>query len=180
VPEARLEQTDDGVVPKTDGWFVVNARDARWMHHDDMGSAVTFEGDAKFRELGINIGVAKPGQPGGLYHRENAQENFLVLAGEALLVIEGEERRLKRWDFVHCPPMTDHVIVAAGDEPCILLAVGTRPEGFGREAEIVYPRNETAAAHSASAEAETTLPREAYGPYGRRSLGRYHEGDLPS
>jgi uncharacterized cupin superfamily protein len=103
-----------------------------------------------------------------------------VLAGEAVLVIEGEERRLKQWDFVHCPPMTDHVIVAAGDEPCIVLAVGTRPEGFGREAEIVYPRNETAAAHSASAEAETTLPREAYAPYGRRSLGRYHEGDLPT
>jgi hypothetical protein len=63
VPEAKLEQTDDGIVPKTDGWFVVNARDARWTHHDDMGSAVTFEGEAKFRELGINIGVAKPGSP---------------------------------------------------------------------------------------------------------------------
>jgi uncharacterized cupin superfamily protein len=179
VPEAELEQTDDGVVPKSDGWFVVNAREARWMHHDVMGSAVTFEGDAKFPELGINIGVAQPGQPASLYHGENAQEDFLLLAGEAVLVIEGEERQLKQWDFVHCPPMTEHVIVASGDEPCIVLAVGTRPKGFGREVEIVYPRNETAAAHGASVEVETTLPQEAYAPYARPSLGRYRDGDLP-
>jgi uncharacterized cupin superfamily protein len=179
VPEAELEQTEDGAVPKTDGWFVVNARDARWMHHDVMGSAVTFEGDAKFAELGINIGVGQPGQPASMYHGENAQEDFLILAGEAVLVIEGEERQLKQWDFVHCPPMTEHVIVASGDEPCIVLAVGTRPEGFGKEVEIVYPRNETAAAHGASVEVETRLPQEAYAPYGRPSPGRYREGDLP-
>ena len=104
MPEAPLEQTEDGLVPKGEGWFVVNARDARWMHSDAMGSAVMFEGDAKFGELGINIGVMQPGQPACMYHGENAQEDFLILAGEAVLVIEGEERPLKQWDFVHCPP----------------------------------------------------------------------------
>ena len=98
-----------------------------------------FEGDPKFSELGINIGVMQPGQPACMYHGENAQEDFLILSGEAVLVIEGEERRLKQWDFVHCPPWAEHVIVATGSEPCVVLSVGARPEGFGREAEIVYP-----------------------------------------
>lgn len=83
MPEAPLEQTEEGFVPKGEGWFVVNARDARWMHTDEMGSAVMFEGDPKFSELGINIGVMQPGQPACMYHGENSQEDFLVLAGEA-------------------------------------------------------------------------------------------------
>jgi uncharacterized cupin superfamily protein len=180
VPEAPLEQAEEGgLVPKGEGWFVVNARDARWMHTDAMGSAVMFEGDPKFGELGINIGVMQPGQPACMYHGENAQEDFLILAGEALLVIEGEERPLKQWDFVHCPPWAAHVIVATGDAPCVVLSVGARPEGFGREGEIVYPTNERAAAHGASVETETKIPREAYAAYERPSFGRYRDGDLP-
>ena len=179
MPEAPLEQTEEGLVPKCEGWFVVNARDARWMHTDEMGSAVMFEGDLKFTELGINIGVMQPGQPASMYHGENAQEDFLILAGKAVLVIEGEERPLKQWDFVHCPPWAEHVIVATGDEPCVVLSVGARPEGFGREAEIVYPANERAASHAASVEKETRVPREAYAAYERPSFGRYRDGDLP-
>jgi uncharacterized cupin superfamily protein len=179
VPEAPLDKTEEGLVPKGEGWFVVNARDARWMHSSDLGSAVTFEGDPRFSELGINIGVMQPGQPGGMYHGENAQEDFLVLAGEGVLVIEGEERHLKQWDFVHCPPWAEHIIVGAGDTPLVVLAVGARPEGFGRTAEIVYPANETAAAHGASVEVETRVAREAYAGYERPSLGRYRDGDLP-
>lgn len=165
MPEASLELTEEGIVPKGEGWFIVNARDARWLHSEDLGSAVTFEGAAKFSELGINIGVMQPGQPACMYHGENAQEDFLILAGEGLLVIEGEERPLKQWDLVHCPPWAEHVIVATGSEPCVVLAVGARPEGFGRKAEIVYPPNETAAAHGASVETKTALPQEAYVAY---------------
>ena len=179
MPEAPLEQTADGLVPRGDGWFVVNARDARWLHHDVMGSAVTFEGDPRFAELGINIGVMQPGQPTCMYHGENAQENFLVLEGEGVAVIEGEERPLRKWDFVHCPPWAEHVIVAAGTEPLVVLSVGTRPEGFGRDAEIVYPPNEAAAAYGASVPSETKVPREAYAAYERPSAGRYRDGDLP-
>jgi hypothetical protein len=93
VPEASLEKTDAGLVPKAEGWFVVNAKEARWFEHEKFGSGTIFEGEPAFPELGINIGVLEPGQPACLYHRENAQENFLVLWGECLLVVEGEERR---------------------------------------------------------------------------------------
>ena len=99
------------------GWFVTNVRDARWVRSDKFGAAALFDvQDARFEELGINIRVLEPGQPASLYHAESAQEDFLVLRGECVLVVEGEERRLRAWDFVHCPPLTKHVFVGAGVE----------------------------------------------------------------
>src|SRR5919197_2219529 len=106
VPEAPLERTETGLVPKGEVGFVVNARDARWQD-SDFGPFTRFEGDVRFRQIGINIGVLEPGQPSCMYHREDEQEDFLVLSGECLLLIEGEERRLKAWDFVHCPAWTE-------------------------------------------------------------------------
>ena len=94
--EARLAQTEHGLVPEGEGWFVVNAREARWWYHDTFGSAVTFEGESRFPDFGINIQVLQPGEPNCMYHGENAQEGFLVLYGECLLLIEGEERPLKQ------------------------------------------------------------------------------------
>ena len=119
--EAKLAHTAYGLVPEGEGWFVLNARDARWGESGELGRYTPFEGegDARFPELGINVSVLQPGQPSCMYHREDAQEDFLVLAGEAILVIEGEERRLAAWDFVHCPAWTEHVIVGAGEGPCI-------------------------------------------------------------
>jgi uncharacterized cupin superfamily protein len=168
VQEAALEQTEFGLVPKGEGWFVVNAKEARWLEHEKFGSGTVFEGDPKFRELGINIGVLEPGQPACLYHREDAQEDFLVLFGECLLLVEGEERRLKAWDFVHCPPWTDHVFVGAGDVPCGILAVGAR----ARDA-IVYPVSEPASRHGAGVETETPDPKQAYAPFGRAADAPY-------
>src|SRR5256885_1013829 len=143
IPEAPLEQTDSGLVPQGEGWFVVNAREARW-YESDFGPFTRFEGDARFPQVGVNIGILGPGQPSCMYHREEEQEDFLVLYGECLLLVEGEERRLKPWDFVHCPPMTDHVFVGAGDGPCAILAIGTR---LGEQ--IVYPESELAQRHGA-------------------------------
>src|SRR5690349_18329817 len=94
----------------------------------------------RFEQLGINIQVLEPGQPNCLYHRENAQEDFLVLFGECLVLIEGEELRLRAWDFVHSPAGTDHVFVGAGDGPCGILMVGFRPE----TEELFYPAAEVA------------------------------------
>ena len=91
----------------------------------------------------------------GLYHRENAQEDFLVLAGECLLIVEGEERKLKTWDFFHCPPGTEHIIVGAGKEPAVVLAVGARGR---RRKGLVYPVSEAALKHKAGVEKETTRP----------------------
>jgi uncharacterized cupin superfamily protein len=173
--EAELEKTANGLVPKGEGWYVVNARESRWWHHDTFGSAVTFEGDVRFGDFGINIQVLQPGEPNCLYHGENAQEDFLVLSGQCLLLIEGEERPLGQWDFVHCPPWTEHVFVGAGAGPCAILMVGARPDPEG----LRYPAAEIARQHNASAEHETTSADEAYAPYSRTVEGPYPEGALP-
>ena len=173
--EARLEQTENGVVPKGEGWYVVNARESRWWHHDAFGSAVTFEGDSRFEEFGINIQLLQPGEPNCMYHGENAQEDFLVLSGECLLLVEGEERPLKQWDFFHAPPWTEHVFVGAGDGPCAILMVGARPD----PEELLYPVAEVARRYNASVEKETPSAEEAYASYTRAAEGPYREGALP-
>jgi len=173
--EAELTETENGLVPHGDGWYVVNARDTRWWHNDSFGSVCTFEGDVRFEQLGINIHVLEPGRPGCMYHGENAQEDFLVLAGECLLLIEGEERPLKQWDFVHCPAWTAHVFVGAGSGPCAYLAVGARPQ----PEELLYPVVDVALKHQAGVEQETTSGDEAYAPFAHSKGGRYREGSLP-
>ena len=111
-----------------------------------------------------------------MYHGENAQEDFLVLFGEGLLLVEGEERPVRQWDFVHCPPWTKHVFVGAGDGPCGILMVGRRPE----QEELLYPVAEVARKHDAGVEQETTSGKEAYAPFSRSLEERYREGTLPS
>jgi uncharacterized cupin superfamily protein len=173
IPEAKLQATDSGLVPEGEGWFVVNARDARWLD-GHFGAYTRFEGDARFPRLGFNIGVLEPGQPACYYHAEDEQEDFLVLNGECLLLVEGEERRLKAWDFVHCPARTEHVFVGAGDGPCAILAVGTRLGG-----DVVYPESELAQRHRAGVERETHDPREAYADIPRDVPVAYRDGWLP-
>ena len=159
VPEAPLERTETGAVPAGEGWFVVNVRDARWFETVGSGSYTSFDGEkARFAELGVGLGILNPGEPNALYHAEDAQEDFLVLAGECLLLVEGQERRLRAWDFVHCAPWTEHIFVGAGDVPCLVVGVGTRRKGRG----IVFPVNEVALKHGAGVETETSDPNEAY------------------
>ena len=177
VGEAGLAQTEGGLVPDGDGWFVVNARDARWWHSDTFGSSCIFEDeDARFPALGINIQVLSPGQPNCMYHGESAQEDFLVLSGECLLLVEGEERLLRQWDFVHCPAWTEHVFVGAGNGPCVIVMVGARPE----HEELLYPVVEVARKHGAGVATETSSASEAYAPFERPAEGPYREGTLPS
>jgi uncharacterized cupin superfamily protein len=158
VPEAPLEHVDNGLEPAGDGWFVLNVREGRWFD-GPLGMGVELESErAPFEQVGFNIGILRPDEPGGMYHGEDAQEDFLILAGECLLLIEGEERRLRAWDFVHCPPWTEHTFVGAGDGPCLILGVGARHEGK----RIRYPVSELARRYGAGVEQETTDPREAY------------------
>jgi uncharacterized cupin superfamily protein len=158
--ETHLEETPSGLAPGGDGWFVVNVRDTAWLVHEAFGSGCVFENRqvAPFPDFGINISVLEPGEPVCLYHEENAQEDFLVLSGECVLLVNGEERPLRAWDFVHSPAGTEHVIVGAGHGPSIVLAVGTRPD----PEHLRYPLSELAAKYGASAEAETPDPQEAY------------------
>ena len=125
VPEAPLVQTEAGLAPAAEGWFILNARDACWFW-DGRSACSEFEGEYEFQQVGIFIRVLGPGEPMGNYHWEADQEGFLVLFGEPLLIVEGEERPLRRWDFFHCPTGTKHTIVGAGDAPSVVLAVGAR------------------------------------------------------
>jgi uncharacterized cupin superfamily protein len=173
VPEAPLEPAEGGLVPASGGWFVLNARDARWME-GHFGAYTRFEGEARFPKLGFNIGVLEPGQPACMYHGEDEQEDFLVLSGECLLLIEGQERRLNAWDFVHCPAWTEHVFVGAGDRACVILAVGTRTGGG-----VVYPAAEFARRHAAAVSSETREPARAYAEFPADITVRYRQGWLP-
>ncbi|MFL5859663.1 MAG: cupin domain-containing protein [Solirubrobacteraceae bacterium] len=171
--ESRLKDTAGGKVPEGAGWFVVNAREACWLT-GDFGAYTRFEGEERFPHLGINIGVLQPGQPASYYHAEDDQEDFLVLSGECLLLIEGQERPLKAWDFVHCPPWTEHVFVGAGDGPCAVLAVGSR-----RSRDTVYPVSELALRHRAGVTKRTRDPAEAYAEVADDAPTPYQAGWLP-
>jgi uncharacterized cupin superfamily protein len=159
VPEARLERYETGLAPGTEGWFVLNAKDGTWYTSPQMGSVWELESPhVGFDQLGIRLVTLTPGQSHGFYHRETAQEDFLVLFGEVLLLVEGEERTLKAWDFFHSPPGTEHVLVGAGDGPCGILMVGARSP----DASIVYVVSELALRHDAGQKVETGNPDEAY------------------
>jgi uncharacterized cupin superfamily protein len=162
------EATMENGVPQTAGWFVVNARDAPWMD-DDMRAVCKFggEGAAHFDDLGIGLPWLQPGKPMAMYHHEAGQEDFLVLRGRALLFVEGAERPLQTWDLVHCPDRTPHTIVAAGDEPALILAVGARKV----KGSVRYPVDETARRHGAGVEHETASPPEAYARFGAARRG---------
>jgi uncharacterized cupin superfamily protein len=145
-------------------WFVVNVEDATAMSHEKGGIAVAFESpEDRFPDIGVNIRVLQPGQPNGKYHSENVQEDFLVLGGECIAILDGEERPLRAWDFVHCPAGTEHIFVGAGDGPCTILMVG------GRRADksLLYPVCEAAARYGASAAETTTEPARAYADWDR-------------
>jgi uncharacterized cupin superfamily protein len=167
VPEAPLEDNGSGLAPAGDGWFVVNVRDAQWLtteggDRQTTGSECNFESaKAEFPQLGVRVHVLMPGESNGLYHGENQQEDFVVLAGECLLLLDGEERRLRRWDFFHSPPWTEHIFVGAGDGPCAILMVGGRTAPW----QVDYPVSELARRHNASAAVATTDPDVAYAAF---------------
>jgi uncharacterized cupin superfamily protein len=167
VSQARMERVASGLAPVTPGWFVVNTADAAWVSNDEWyGGVCIFESDefvlrgrADLPEYvkpnaAFTIRVVPPGKPAGLYHAESVQEDFLVLQGECVLIVEEQERHLRPWDFVHCPPMTAHTFVAKGPGPCVILATGNRRDDLER----IYPRSEVALRHDAASEVDTTEP----------------------
>ena len=167
VSEARLERVASGLAPVTPGWFVVNTADAAWVSNDEWsGGVCIFESDEFVLrgrsdlteyvkpQAGFTIRVVPPGHPAGLYHAESVQEDFLILMGECVLVVEDQERHLRTWDFVHCPPMTAHTFVAKGPGPCVILATGNRRDDLER----VYLRSAVALRYDAGSEVDTTSP----------------------
>lgn len=182
LPESPLKSTEHGLAPTGKGWFVLNARDAPWYERDGRGFYCEFEGfegdEPDFSQLGINLTVLRPGEPMAMYHWEADQEDFLVIDGEALLIVEGEERPLRQWDLVHCPPNTEHTIVGAGKRACVIVAVGARDRstgpGWGG-----YTVNEAALRHNAGVEQETTEAEQAYARFAGSEPTRYRDGLLP-
>jgi uncharacterized cupin superfamily protein len=183
VGEADLNETEAGLVPASTGWFVLNARDARWFQRPGRDSLPLtgcdeFEAETYFPMLGMSIQVLAPGEPNSMYHWETEQEDFLVLSGEAVLIVEGEERPLRQWDFVHCPPQTQHVFVGAGSNGCVLLAASSRqfqkdgPWGY-------YTVDETARRYRACSDVETQDTDVAYAGVPASQQSRYRDGVLP-
>jgi uncharacterized cupin superfamily protein len=183
VSEAPLEETEAGLVAGGEGRFVMNARDARWFARPGRRSLPLtgddeYEAETYFPMLGKSIQVLSPGEPNAMYHWETEQEDFLVLFGEALLIVEGEERKLRQWDFVHRPPETRHVFVGAGDGPCAILAASSRqfqakgPRGY-------YTADDTARRYGASPDVDTQDGDVAYANVPPSEPTRYREGWLP-
>jgi uncharacterized cupin superfamily protein len=183
IPEAALVASEAGLVPASGGWFVMNAREARWIERPGRGVNLPFTGwtdveaETYFPQLGIALCVLGPGEPIGMYHWEADQEDFLVLSGEAVLIVEGQERRLRQWDFVHCPPRTEHMIVGAGGGPCTILAVGAREHQTGEWG--AYTVDEVALRHGVGVEEETSDPEIAYARFPKSEPTRYRDGWLP-
>jgi quercetin dioxygenase-like cupin family protein len=160
VPESPLESTAHGLVPKGKGWFVLNAREAPWIERKGRGVYCEFEGlegdEPDFSQLGINLTLLAPGEPMAMYHWEHDQEDFLVLAGEGLLIVEGQERPLRQWDLVHCPPGTNHVIIGAGERRpawCLQSALAT-----ARQAPTGAPTRSTKRRYAGTPASSKTRP----------------------
>jgi len=157
--EAEIEETATGRVPADDGWFVLNLADIGWATVAGGGTWCVFESpQARSEMLGIGVHILWPGDTPGYYHAESEQEGFLVLSGECIAIVEGEERRLGPWDYLHCPPGTAHITIGAGHGPCALLMVGTRRPGHTTR----YIPDPAAARYGAAVEVETDSAREAY------------------
>ena len=182
IPEAPLEENEHGLAAKGEGWYVLNGRDAPWIYVEGRGASCDFEGEQAFAQVGVNVRVLAPGEGMAMYHWEADQEDFLVVSGEALLIVEGEERPLRAWDFVHCPPNTKHTIVGAGDGPCIVVAVGARQHQEGPDWGG-YTVDEVALRHGVGSEEETHESDVAYAAvrarYGLLTPTRYRDGWLP-
>ena len=168
MPEARLEDSGSGLAPAGEEWFVVNVRDVEWWTTKTFGSGCVFESkEFPFPQLGLALNVLEPGEPSCLYHSELQQEAFLVLSGECKVLVEGEERLLGPWDFVHCPAGTEHAFVGAGDGPCAILMVGARTD----DEQVLFLKSELAARYGASAEETTPDPKQAYARFERDERG---------
>ena len=138
--------------------FVLNLADAPAIGAPRGSTYIKLEPDGvRWSDTGVNVQVMEPGEPNGRYHSEPVQEDFLVLYGECIAIVGGEERPLRQWDFLHCPAGCEHIFVGAGDGPCAVLMIGSR-----REDACHYTVDATAARYGASVSVETDDPEEAY------------------
>jgi uncharacterized cupin superfamily protein len=180
--ESRLAETEHGLVADGEGWYVLNMRDAVWRHADGRGAVCIvgddFEHERRLAQLGVNPFVLAPGERMAMYHWETDQEAFLVVSGEAVLIVDGEERHLRAWDFVYCPPTTRHVIVGGGTGPCLVIAVGARQHSSDADS-LGFPVDDVAKRYGASVDEDTMDGGVAYASVPGREPTAYRDGWLP-
>jgi uncharacterized cupin superfamily protein len=160
--EADIEQTPEGQVPLDGGWFILNLGEMAWETAEGFGAWCDFDRpdrDSSTPRVAVHVHVLQPGEANGLYHAEAAQEGFLVLSGECIAIVEGQERRMRQWDYLHSPPGTAHITVGAGEGPCAILMFGS-PDPTRK---VEWIAHEAAARHGASVARTTGLDTEAYG-----------------
>ena len=157
-------------------WYVRNVGEMKWWDVGPRG-LVTELVDDEDPQVGVNLFVLAPGQPMAMYHWEADQEGFLLLSGEALLIVDDEERSLRQWDYFHCPPNIPHTIVGAGSGRAAILAIGARQHADGDWGG--YPYSEVAMKHDASTEEETTEPDVAYARFPSGQPTEFQESWLP-
>jgi uncharacterized cupin superfamily protein len=157
-------------------WFVHSLREMKWWERPSRGFVTELVDDD--RQVGVNLFVLGPGESMSMYHWEADQEGFLVLSGEALLIVEDEEHPLRQWDYFHCPVPVPHTIVGAGSGPSAILAIGAREHQDGDDWGG-YPYSDVAMKHDASAEEETTDADVAYARFPDRQDAEFREGWLP-
>jgi hypothetical protein len=152
-------------------WSVQNLADLRWRRIPGLGTGTRPEQDGWWEQVGIAFRLLAPGETLAMYHRENDQEDFLVLSGEGTLLVEGEERPLRQWDFFHCPAGTAHALVGG---PMLVAALGVRGHeirpgtGWGE-----YPVDEAALRHHVGVETWTDDPDVAYARFGEAETVPY-------
>ncbi len=160
--EARIDETEQGRLPVGEGWFILNLGEMPWETVPGFGvwrdvDWARASGDTP--SVGVHIHVLQPGETNGYYHAEAAEEGFIVLSGECLAVVEGQERPMRQWDYLHSPPGTAHATIGAGDRPCAILMFGS-PDPRRK---VEWIADEIAARHGASVERATSDSGEAYG-----------------
>jgi uncharacterized cupin superfamily protein len=160
--EAQIEQTPEGRVPVDGGWFILNLGELAWETAAGFGTWCDFdppERASTTSRIGVHVHVLEPGESNGYYHAEAAQEGFLVLSGECIAIVEGEDRRMRQWDYFHSPPGTAHITVGAGEEGCAIMMLGS-PDP---KRKVEWIANAVAARHDASVARTTGRDTEAYG-----------------
>ena len=183
VPEAELQETEQGRVATGDGWYVVNARDTRWYYVQGRGAFCDLEGDQDFTQLGINVMTLGPGEAMAMYHWEADQEDFLVVSGEALLDRRGRG----------APAACLGLRALPAEDEAHDRRRGSRVRRRRRRRARSTPSTTRTGAATRSTrsrcgtrpgvEQETTVPDEAYAAvrakHGAREPTRYREGWLP-
>jgi len=171
VHEADIEETPEGRVARDGGWFILNIGEMAWKTVRGFGTWCSFDSRTKDPDepgIGVHVHVLMPGEANGYYHAEEAQEGFLVLSGECIAVVEGQERLMRQWDYLHSPPGTAHITAGAGAAPCAILMFGS-PDSNRR---VEWIANEVAAKHGASVARTTADAREAYADIPRTAAVR--------